>query len=73
MSTATVTDNRVVCHCLGVTESQVQDALDFGGSQNLKDVRDCTGAGSGCTACHRRIIGMLSDAGVEVSEAYSPI
>jgi bacterioferritin-associated ferredoxin len=47
--------NRVVCRCLGVTESAVLDALASGEVQTLKDIRHRTGAGDGCTCCHRQL------------------
>ena len=43
---------RVLCRCLGVTEQDVQSALDSGEIQTLQDLMSRTQAGSGCTACH---------------------
>ncbi|HUG93031.1 MAG TPA: (2Fe-2S)-binding protein, partial [Planctomycetaceae bacterium] len=45
----------VVCHCLHVTEMEIRGAVSTGAVNLLKDVMDCTGAGTGCTACHHRI------------------
>ena len=58
MSTAQITD-RVVCHCLGISESAIRHAVDVGGGQCLRDVMDQTEAGTGCTACHARIKSFL--------------
>ena len=45
----------VVCHCLHVTEMEIRGAVSTGAVNSLRDVMDCTGAGTGCTACHLRI------------------
>ncbi|MBY0231706.1 MAG: (2Fe-2S)-binding protein [Gemmataceae bacterium] len=47
--------SRLVCRCLQVTEDALLAALDAGGIQTLRDLRRCTGAGDGCTACHRQL------------------
>src|SRR4051812_31121560 len=44
---------RLVCRCLQVTESVLVGALTELGLQTLTDIRRQTGAGDGCTACHR--------------------
>jgi bacterioferritin-associated ferredoxin len=46
---------RVVCHCLQVTEEALLIAVETFGLRTLKEVRQATGAGDGCTACHRRL------------------
>ncbi|MEX0702887.1 MAG: (2Fe-2S)-binding protein [Planctomycetales bacterium] len=50
-----------LCHCLQISESEVRDAIGIGGCCSLQDVRNCTGAGTGCTACHRRIVELLRE------------
>ena len=50
---------RLVCRCLQVTEDALLAALEAGGIQTLPDLRRCTGAGNGCTACHRQLKGYL--------------
>ena len=45
----------IVCHCLQVRESAVVRAISTGEVDSLWDVIRCTGAGDGCTACHRAI------------------
>ncbi len=42
----------VVCECLQVTECQLLATLTQGDVQTLRDLRQATGAGDGCTACH---------------------
>jgi bacterioferritin-associated ferredoxin len=44
---------RLVCRCLGITESALIEALRSGDLQTVKDIRRQTGAGDGCTGCHR--------------------
>jgi bacterioferritin-associated ferredoxin len=51
--------SRLVCRCLRVTESVVLNALTTGGARSLKELRQETGAGDGCTACHRLLRGYL--------------
>jgi bacterioferritin-associated ferredoxin len=43
-----------VCLCEGVTDRDIHAALDEG-CQSIPDVIACTGAGSGCGACHETI------------------
>ncbi len=43
----------VVCRCLGVTSAELESALDLHNAGSVEELRDQTGAGSGCTACHR--------------------
>ncbi len=42
----------MVCECLQVTECQLLATLTQGEVQTLRDLRQATGAGDGCTACH---------------------
>ncbi len=44
---------RLVCRCLRVTEAVLVSALTTGEIRSVQDIRRCTGAGDGCTACHR--------------------
>lgn len=46
---------QVICHCLQVTEGEVADAILTLGLTTLDEIRRCTGAGDGCTCCHRRL------------------
>jgi NAD(P)H-nitrite reductase large subunit len=46
---------RIVCRCLQVTESVLVEALTTLNLRTVRDVRRHTGAGDGCTACHRRL------------------
>jgi bacterioferritin-associated ferredoxin len=44
---------RVVCRCLQVTEEVVLAVLGRENIQTVKDIGQHTGAGDGCTACHK--------------------
>jgi bacterioferritin-associated ferredoxin len=46
---------QVVCHCLQVTEEVLRCAIESLDLRTLHEVRRATGAGDGCTACHRRL------------------
>jgi NAD(P)H-nitrite reductase large subunit len=46
---------KTVCECLGVTEARIVSAIRDGELTTLKQVRSCTEAGDGCTACHPAI------------------
>jgi NAD(P)H-nitrite reductase large subunit len=52
-------DSAYICHCLHVTEEDLLEALTRCELRNLQDVKHTTGAGDGCTACHRRILSYL--------------
>gem|GEM_PF-704835 len=45
----------VICHCLQITEDQLVSAVTDFELRTILDVRRFTGAGEGCTACHRKI------------------
>jgi bacterioferritin-associated ferredoxin len=51
--------DRVVCRCLKVAEGQIVDAVVSLGLRTVKEVRSATGAGDGCTCCHRQIRELL--------------
>jgi assimilatory nitrate reductase electron transfer subunit len=51
--------DRIVCRCLKVTEGAIVDAIVTLGLATVKDVRKATGAGDGCTCCHREIRAIL--------------
>ena len=55
-----IATDRVVCHCLGITESEIRCALMQGTAECLRTVMRETGAGTGCTCCHRAIKDILA-------------
>jgi NAD(P)H-nitrite reductase large subunit len=50
---------RFLCRCLQVTESEVVAAITARALCTLRDVRCHTGAGDGCNGCHRRLRQLL--------------
>ena len=46
---------RVICHCLQITEEAVLTAVETLNIRSVKELRQHTGAGEGCTACHREL------------------
>jgi bacterioferritin-associated ferredoxin len=50
---------RLVCHCLGVTEEELVCALTTLNIRTVKEIRELTGAGNGCTACTNVLRGYL--------------
>jgi bacterioferritin-associated ferredoxin len=45
----------IVCHCLQVRESVLVEAITTLSLRTVRDVRHATGAGDGCTCCHRQL------------------
>jgi bacterioferritin-associated ferredoxin len=68
---------RIICHCLQVTEEAVLSVLGAEAACTLQDLRQRTGAGEGCTACHRTLRKYLERrtelAVVHASSSASPI
>lgn len=50
----------LICHCLGITESSVRDCIALLSEPTLEAVLDLSGAGAGCSGCHRRIERILT-------------
>jgi bacterioferritin-associated ferredoxin len=55
MSPAYQCDSKIICHCLGVTEDELQSALGERAIRSVQEIVQETGAGNGCTACRRAI------------------
>jgi len=60
--TDTDSADTIVCHCLQVSESTLNDAIAVCGLATVREVCRETGAGGGCTACHARLREMLRHA-----------
>ena len=60
---------RFICHCLQITEREIRGAISTGTIQSLRCVMEGTGAGTGCTACLRKIQAPLDE---EESQSASP-
>ena len=52
-------DDVVVCHCLKVTQAEVESAIVSSDEPTLRSVMKMTDAGLGCTACHPAIRRLL--------------
>ena len=66
--------DRVVCRCLKVTEAAVVDAIITLGLRTVKQLAVATGAGDGCTCCHRELRELLevhAEVHVEARECVS--
>jgi NAD(P)H-nitrite reductase large subunit len=50
----------LVCRCLQVYRSQIVDCIAVTGAETVREVREQTGAGKGCLACHCRIKELLA-------------
>jgi NAD(P)H-nitrite reductase large subunit len=68
MATIETANDKMVCYCYGLRESDIQQTVQLHGCQELKAVMSCSGAGTGCTACHRRIQAVMNK---QASETYS--
>ncbi len=45
----------VVCHCLGIREDEIVSTLITLKLRSIREVRRQTGAGAGCSCCHRKL------------------
>lgn len=60
---------RVVCRCLQVTEDEIVTMISVLSLRTVKEVRDVTGAGDGCTCCHDEIRQHLQSAASQLAVA----
>jgi bacterioferritin-associated ferredoxin len=47
--------DRVVCRCLKVTEESIIVAIRTHDARTIRELRTITGAGDGCTCCHKEL------------------
>jgi bacterioferritin-associated ferredoxin len=59
---------RIVCRCLRVTECALRDVLQALPIRTLRELRQHTGAGDGCTCCHARLQALLEERNYASSE-----
>jgi bacterioferritin-associated ferredoxin len=59
----------IACRCLGVTEATVVGAIVALGLSSVREVREQTGAGDGCTCCHGRLRQLLREHAYSSSSA----
>ena len=62
-----------LCHCLKVTEADMVETIVTLGLRSFDDVRRCTGAGDGCTSCHRKIRECLTRYALPSASSALPI
>lgn len=53
--------DEMVCHCLQLTRQALEDALGRQPLFTINDLRKHTGAGDGCTSCHRALKQLLHE------------
>ncbi len=61
-----------LCRCLKVTEQMLIEAIHLDQLETLDQVRACTGAGDGCTACCKRIHKILQRELARIEAASRP-
>ncbi|WP_437203430.1 (2Fe-2S)-binding protein [Planctomicrobium sp. SH664] len=61
MSQAAVQSDPILCRCLQVRLSTVNDCVVLLGAETTLEVRDACGAGAGCMACVRRIKNLIEE------------
>jgi len=49
----------LVCHCLGVTDRTIREAV-HAGAETPEDVRDACGAGGGCGGCKELVSDVIA-------------
>ncbi len=55
-------DGELVCHCFGVTDTQIRRAVLENNLTTLEEVTNFTKAGGGCGECHARIEEIIAEA-----------
>ena len=53
--------DQVVCACLRVTHSELVTAISVLEIRSIREFKQKTGAGDGCTACHCRLQCLLDE------------
>jgi NifU-like protein len=75
VSTPPQKDGRVVCHCFGITDKEIEKAVVENGLKTLADVTNFTKAGGACGKCHKEIQSMIDKftGAAQVVENKAPI
>jgi bacterioferritin-associated ferredoxin len=47
--------DKIICRCLQVTEEQVVRMIERLELRTIRDLKQYTGAGDGCTSCHAKL------------------
>lgn len=56
----TLKEDTVICRCLGITRSTIDDCVSIYGAEDVQEVKSICGAGGGCMACRGRIRCLIS-------------
>ncbi|GAB5441591.1 MAG: hypothetical protein Fues2KO_19400 [Fuerstiella sp.] len=64
-------EDKILCRCLGIAESEVKAATDFADCRTLCDIKRVTSAGQGCMSCHGRIKAILRES-QQLNRTQSP-
>lgn len=67
----TATPGEVVCHCNGVTDLEVREAV-LGGATDVEAVGRCTRAGTGCTGCTGHVQRLIEEAAARADAVALP-
>jgi len=51
----------MICHCLQISRQQLEEALGRQPLFTVNELRKHTGAGDGCTSCHRALKQLLQE------------
>ena len=65
----TVSDGAQVCSCLNITKGEICQAINSHSLTDVAGIKSCTKAGTGCGSCVTVLRSILSEQGVEVSNA----
>ncbi len=63
--------DKIVCRCLRVTETQVVRMITHLELRTIREVKQITGAGDGCTCCHPQLAEYLEKHGCPAELAVS--
>lgn len=47
--------DEIICHCMGVTRGEIEDAIRTQHLKTVEEVGDATSAGTGCGGCQGHI------------------
>ncbi len=65
-------DSQIICHCFGVSENEIKDAIINDGAKTLDDVSKLTSAGLACGRCKELILSIIKKY-AKTEEKLSPV
>ncbi|QGK69871.1 nitrite reductase large subunit [Allosaccharopolyspora coralli] len=66
---AALPSDTVICSCNNVSKQNITDAVRAGGADDIAGVKNCTRAGTSCGSCVPMLKTLLTECGVETSNA----